>query len=189
MPEKTWIVTVFKCNAQNVKKVLVDLYDFVSDLPETENLHFIIRDRVDDEVVLSFRVLCEKENEKNIKSKISFKLNNLISKKMYVVNPGQDHPLFNYVAWAWEEIIKKRGEEKFSTFSSFLQKISEIVIEMIKQDYFSSFERTEIVHIISWMLGCTEYFKLTPKSATVGYYDRIEDKYLAYLQKNFNKKT
>ena len=81
--------------------------------------------------------------------------------------------------------MKERGIEKFETFCLFLRKMSEMVIELIKQDYFSSFERTEIAHIISWMLGCTEYFKLTPKSASVGYYDRIDDKYRAYLHKNF----
>lgn len=189
MSEKTWVVTIVKCNAQTVKKVLVDYYDFISDLPETENLHFIIRDRVDDEVVFSFRVLCTKKNEKNMISKINFKLNNLITKKNYVVDPSPDHPLFNYVAWAWEEITKKRGEAKFNIFSFLLGKMSELVIDMVKQDYFSTVERTEIAHVMSWMMGCTEYFKLTPKSATVGYYDRIEDKYQAYLQKQFNKKT
>jgi hypothetical protein len=189
MSEKTWIVTVFKCNAQKVKKILVDFYDFVCDLTETENLHFIIRDRVDDEVVFSFRVSCTKKNKKLLKSKIIFKLNNLLSKQNYVVDPSPDHPLSNYVAWKWEATTKKRGEEKFNTFCFFLQKMSAMTIEMVKQDYFSSVERTEIVHIMSWMIGCTEYFKLTPKSATVGYYDRIEDKYRAYLQKTFNKET
>ena len=185
MTEKVWLVTVFKCKADTAKDVLLNFYDFIKDLADVENLHFIIRDRLDDDVVISFRVLCEDKNKNIVKSKICFKLNNLISKEDYAIDPSQDNPLFQYGAWPWEETIKERGIEKFETFCLFLQKMSEMIIELIKQDYFSSFERTEIAHVMSWMLGCTEYFKLTTKSASVGYYDRIEDKYRAYLHKNF----
>jgi len=188
MTEKVWLVTVFKCNADTAKDVLLNFYVFIKDLAEVENLHFIIRDRLDDDVVISFRILCEDKNEHIVKSKIGYKLNNLISKEDYVIDPSQDHSLFRYAAWPWEKTIKERGIEKFNTFCLFLKKMSEMIIELIKQDYFSSFERTEMTHIISWMLGCTEYFKLTPKSASVGYFDRIDDKYRAYLTKIFNER-
>jgi hypothetical protein len=69
--QKNWIVTVVKLNAQNIKNVSIDFYDFVSDLPETENLHFIIIDRLDDEVVFSFRVLCTIKLGKSLKSLLS----------------------------------------------------------------------------------------------------------------------
>ena len=185
MTEKVWLVTVFKCKAKIAKEVLINFYDFIKDPAEVENLHFIIRDRLEDDVVFSFRILCEEKNKQIVKSKICFKLNNLISKEDYVVEPTQDHPLYTYAAWPWEETIKNRGEEKFNAFCSYLRKMSAMIIEMIKQDYFESVERTEIAHVMSWMLGCRNYFKLTPKSASVGYYDRIEDKYRSYLQKNF----
>lgn len=185
MSEESWLVTVFRCKSAVVKEVIVKFYDFVNDLPEVEALHFIIRDRLEDDVVFSFRTRCKEDNKKIAKSKIEFKLNELLDKHMYVVNPTVEDDLFKYAAWPWEDTIKERGKEKFEKFTQFLREMSKMVIAMIKQDYFSSHERTELAHVMSWMLGCTEYFILSPKSAKVGYYDRIEDKYRSYLQKDF----
>ena len=54
-----WCVAVFKCNLGSVKKVLVEVYRFVDDLKGVRSLHFLVRDRVEDEVVFSFRVMVE----------------------------------------------------------------------------------------------------------------------------------
>ena len=35
---------------------------------------------------------------------------------------------------------------------------------------------------MAWMLGCTESGVLSTKEMEIGYYDRIEDKYCAYLK-------
>jgi hypothetical protein len=185
MSEEAWLITVFKCKATKVKEVIVKFYDFVNDLSEVEDLHFIMRDRLEDDVVISFRTRCKEDEKKIVKSKIQFKLNELLSKDLYIVDPTQEDDLFKYAAWPWEDTIKKRGTEKFKKFTHFLREMSKLVIDMIKQDYFSSHERTELAHVMSWMLGCTEYFTLSKESARVGYYDRIEDRYRAYLQKEF----
>jgi hypothetical protein len=193
MKQTTWIITVFKCDAKKVQSVLIDFYDFVCDLTEVKTSHFIIRDRLENDVVFSFRVSCFKEDEKIVKSKIAFKINNLVSKENYVINPDSNDPLFRYVAWSSEEAIKLRGEEEFNKFCSFLEKMSKLVIEMVKQNYFSSDERTEIAHAMCWMLGCNECFMLSTKNskaiASLGYYDRIEDKYVEYLQRSFQQKN
>jgi hypothetical protein len=186
MPNQLWIVIVLKCKVENAKDVLVNFYDFIKDLKEVKNLHFIIRDRVDDDIVFSFRILCEEKNKQIVKSKVTFKLNNLNLQDNYVVEPSPDNPLYEYQAWPWEETIKERGRERFNIFCNLLRKMNEVVAEMAKQNYFSSAERTEMAHAMSWMLGCTEYFKLSTKCAEVGYYDRINDKYHPYLQQRFN---
>ena len=54
-----WYVAVFKCSPDYVKNILVEVYRFVDNLKGVRSLHFLIRDRVEDEVVLSFRVMVE----------------------------------------------------------------------------------------------------------------------------------
>jgi len=56
---------------------------------------------------------------------------------------------------------------------------------MIRSKYFSSEERVEMVHVMSWMLGCTEYGLRSRDHMEVGYYDRIENKYYQYLKQEF----
>ena len=185
MTDQVWLVTVLKSPAERTKEVLVSFYDFIKHLSEVKDLHFVIRDRLDDFVIISFRILCEEKDKNILRSKMNFKLGNLLTSKDFIIDPAPDHCLYQYVAWSMEEAIKIRGQEKFNIFCNILRKMSEAVIEMAKQDYFSSEERTEVAHVMSWMLGCTEYFKLTTKHAEVGYYDRIEDKEQPYLQKNF----
>ena len=46
-----WSVAVFKCAPENVRSVLLEFYGFVVDLVGVKSLHFLIRDRVKDEVV------------------------------------------------------------------------------------------------------------------------------------------
>lgn len=45
MKSDNWCVAVFKCNSEHVKGVLVDFFDFVSDLQAVESVHFLIRDQ------------------------------------------------------------------------------------------------------------------------------------------------
>jgi hypothetical protein len=58
---------------------------------------------------------------------------------------------------------------------------------MARKGYSSSTEKVEIAHVTSWMLGFTEYGKLSTAHMEVGYYDRIEDKCHKYLQQEFLK--
>ena len=59
---------------------------------------------------------------------------------------------------------------------------------MIESNYFESSERIELAHVMSWMLGCTEYGSLDTKHWELGYYDRIEGKYHCSLRKDFPQK-
>jgi hypothetical protein len=184
MSDDDWSVAVFKCTPENVRSVLLEFYGFVVDLAGVKSVHFLVRDRVGNEVVVSFRVLTEVKYKEVVQSKMNHKLGILVPDK-FAVNPDSQNPLNKYVAWGTEKRISKSGHDKFPEFCNVLCKMSGLVIEMLKKDYFGSTERVEIAHVMSWMLGCTEYGKMSPTHWEIGYYDRIEDKYYQYLKQNF----
>jgi hypothetical protein len=187
MTNNDWCVAVFKCTQENIWNILVDFYSFVKDLEEVKSLYFLIRDRVRNEIVVSFRVLATEKTREIVQSKMNYKLGILVPEK-FAVNPDTQNPLNKYVAWGTEKRISKSSLDHFPEFCNLLSKISGLVIEMLKNDYFSSAERVEIAHLMPWMLGCTEYGILSPVHMEVGYYDRIEDKYCQYLREDFPKK-
>jgi len=187
VPSEDWSVAVFKCKPTDITKIVPVFYKFVKDLAGVKSLHFIIRDRIEEKVIFSFRVLIEKETKRIIASKMTYRLGQLLPKGEFAVDPEPQHVLGKYVAWAAEERIAKTGSTKFTEFYSLLEKMSKLVIQMIRSGYFSSDERVELAHVMSWMLGCTEYGKLSTAHMEVGYYDRIEDKYHKYLQQEFLK--
>jgi len=82
-----WCVTVFKCSPESMKKVLVEFYRFADELKGVRSLHFLIRDRIEDVVVFSFRVMVEPKFKEIVKSKLSFKLGTLLSKDKYAIDP------------------------------------------------------------------------------------------------------
>ena len=187
MPSEDWSVAVFKCKPTDITKIVPVFYKFVKDLAGVKSLHFIIRDRIEEKVIFSFRVLIEKETKRIIAGKMAYRLGQLLPKGEFAVDPEPQHVLGKYVAWAAEERIAKTGSTRFTEFCSLLEKMSKLVIQMIRSGYFSSDERVELAHVMSWMLGCTEYGKLSTAHMEVGYYDRIEDKYHKYLQQEFLK--
>jgi hypothetical protein len=187
MENDGWCVAVFKCTPDNVENVLVDFYEFVRDLQGVKDLHFLIRDRVEDEVVFSFRVLVELKDREVVKSKIGYKLGNLMPEGKFAIDPSIDNPLLKYVAWNYKERVNKHGQEKFEVFCSILNQLSRIVVDMVENKNFESAERAEITHLMCWILGCTEYGMLTTGHMEVGYYDRIKDEYHPYLKQGFSK--
>ena len=187
MTEDYWSVTVFKCKSEKAKDILVDFYDFAKGIRAVKDLHFLIRDRLDDDVVFSFRVLEEKKDKEIINSKIAYKLKSLIPKDDFFIDPDSEHPLYKYHAWPWRDSIKKSGSKKFAVYCKLLSHLSKIVVDMAKKEYFSSEERVELAHVFSWMLGCTEYGQLSKDEFQIGYYDRIEHKYQTHLEYRFQK--
>ena len=184
-----WCVAVFKCSPALAKKVLVEVYRFTDDLKGVRSLHFLIRDRIDDEVVFSFRVMVEPKFKEIVKSKLSYKLGTLLSKEKYAIDPTAEHNLGQYVAWLPGKRIADFGQSKFNQFIDLLKNMSSIVVQLIESDYFASNERVELSHVVSWMLGCTEYGLLRTSGMEVGYYDRLEDKYSSYLRQDFPKSS
>jgi hypothetical protein len=156
----------------------------MKDVEEVKSLHFLIRDRVENDIVVSFRVLATEKAREIVQSKMNYKLGMLVPDK-FAVNPDSLNDLNKYVAWGNGERISKSGIDKFPEFCDFLSRMSDLVIEMLKNDYFDSAERVEIAHVMSWMLGCTEYGKMSPTHWELGYYDRVEDKYCPYLRQDF----
>ncbi len=63
--------------------------------------------------------------------------------------------------------------------------LSKLVVDMAENKYFDSSERVEITHLMSLMLGCTEYGSLSAKQMQIGYYDRISNKYQVCLKEDF----
>jgi len=183
-----WCVSVFKIKPETIRKTITELYRFTEGLDGVISLHFMIRDRLDEEVVFSFRVLSEPDKLKIVKSKIKYKLGTLLEKDVFSVDPNTDHPLAKYVAWSVEERRAKYSTNKFQKFYKTLEAISKLVIQMLENDYFEASERIELAHVTSWMLGCTEYGLLDTKHWEIGYYDRIEGKNHCYLRKDFPTK-
>jgi hypothetical protein len=181
-----WCVAVFKCSPGSLKKVLVEVYQFADGLKGVRSLHFLITDRVGDEVVLSFRILVEPKFKEIVKTNLSRKLSSLISEDKYAIDPAEGNNLKRYAA-SLPEKRPEEGQNKFNNFLDVLKKLSDIVIEMIENDYFASNERVDLTHFITWMLGCTECGLLSPSGMQVGYYDRLDDKYLPYLKYDFPK--
>jgi hypothetical protein len=182
-----WCVAVFKCSSDSVKKVLVEVYRFVDDLKGVRSLHFLVRDRVEDEVVFSFRVMVEPKFKEMVKTKLAYKLGTLLSEDKYVIDPAAGNGLEQYVAWLPGKKIVDFGQSKFNQFIDLLKNMSAIVVQMIENDYFASNERVELAHVMSWMLGCTEYGLLSTSGMEIGYYDRLDDKYCSYLRQDFPK--
>jgi hypothetical protein len=184
-----WIVAVLKCSPESVKKVLVEVYRFIDDLKGVRSLHFLIRDRVEDEIVFSFRVMVELKFKETVRSKLDYKLGTLLPKDKYTIDPDSQNSLEQYVVWLPEKRIADFGQNKFNQFIDLLKNMSAIVVQLIENDYFASNERIELAHVMSWMLGCTEYGMLRTSGMEVGYYDRLDDKYCSYLRQNFPKSS
>lgn len=187
MTSDDWCVAVFKCKSDKVEKLLIDFYSFVEDLKGVRNLHFLIRDRVEDGVVFSFRVLVEPADKEVVRSKIAYKLGSFMPKNRFAIDPSKRSSFAKYVAWSPEKRIAKFGRRKFVRFCKLLSQMSRIIVEMAKKKYFDSAERVEMAHVMAWMLGCTEYGLLSTKHMEVGYYDRVEDKSHVYLKQSFDK--
>jgi hypothetical protein len=184
-----WCVAVFKCSPNSVKKVLVEVYRFAYDLKGVRSLHFLVRDRVEAEVVFSFRVMVEPKFKEMIKTNLSCKLGTLLSEDKYAVDPATGNSLEQYVAWLPEKRIADFGSNKFNLFIDLLKNLSALVVQMIENDYFASNERVELAHVMSWMLGCTEYGLLSSSGMEIGYYDRLDNKYCSYLRQDFPKSS
>jgi hypothetical protein len=182
-----WCVAIFKCSSDSVKKVLVEFYRFADNLKGVRSLHFLIRDRVEDEVVFSFRMMVEPRFKEIIKTNLACKLGTLLSEDKYVINPIAGTSFAQYVAWLPEKRIADFGQSKFNQFIDLLKNMSALVVQLMENDYFASNERVELAHVVSWMLGCTEYGMLRTSGMEVGYYDRLEDKYCSYLRQGFPK--
>ena len=120
------------------------------------SLHFLVRDRIEDEVVFSFRVMVEPKFKEIVKSKLAYKLGTLLSEDKYVIDPAAGNRLEQYVAWLPEKRIADCGQTRFNLYVDLLKKMSDIVIDMIEKDYFGSIEGVELAYAIAWMLGCLD---------------------------------
>jgi hypothetical protein len=157
MVDSSWSIVIFCVTSDRVQGILIDMYRFVEHLVGVQSLHFIIRDRIDDGVVVSFRILLDRAMKDHVESIISQHLQHVIAENAFIINPEPDHPLHQYVAWSWKERMEKDGIKKCTDFYMFLNQFSRMIVELGEADCFSSHERVEMAHVVSGMLGCTEY--------------------------------
>ena len=97
MIDDDWWITVFKCKSDVVENTLFSFYHFAEDLKGVEDLHFIIRDRSDNEVVFSFRVFIDPNYKRTIDSKLAYKLRTLLPEDKFSINPHGNDPFAKYV--------------------------------------------------------------------------------------------
>lgn len=64
-----WSGVVLKCDTSKAKKTLVEFYRFIASLKGVQSLHFLIRDRVEDGVILCFRIMVKSDLKETIKGK------------------------------------------------------------------------------------------------------------------------
>ncbi len=185
MADDNWSIVVVSCKSEIVENSLVSFYNFVKDLEAVKDINFLIRDRLDDEVIFCFHALIDQEHQKVAESKMVYKLKTLLSEEKFSLNPQNNDPLAKYVAWSPTGRTEKYGAEKFNLFCSYLSTLSELVVDMAQNKYFDSSERVEITRLMSSMLGCTEYGSLSAKQMEIGYYDRISNKYQICLKEDF----
>jgi hypothetical protein len=57
-----------------IEKSSCRILQIANDLKGMQSLHFLVRDRVDDEVIFSFRVMVESKSKGKVKDKLSYKL-------------------------------------------------------------------------------------------------------------------
>lgn len=181
-----WCVAVFKCNPDSIKKVLVEVYRFADILKGVRSLHFLITDRIGEEIVFSFRALVEPKLKEIVEKKLALKLGTLLPADKYAVEPSAGIGLGKYIASLPE---RKIGQEHlaYDNFLDVLKKMSALVVDMVENDLFVADQRVDLTHFITWILGCTECGTLSLKGMQVGYYDRVEDKFRAYLKYDFPK--
>ena len=111
----------------------------------------------------------------------------LLSKEKYVIEPTVGNSLEQDVARLPDKRIADFGQTKFNLYIDLLKNLSVIVVQLFENDYFASHERVQLAHVMSWMLGCTEYGLLITSGMEVGYYDRLDDKYCSHLRQGFPK--
>jgi len=80
-------------------------------------------------------------------------LGTLLSEDKYVIDPAAGNFLEQYVAWLPQKRFADFGLTKFNQFIDLLKSMSAVVVQMIENDYFSSNERVELAHVISFDAG------------------------------------
>jgi hypothetical protein len=190
MVNNDWSVAVFKCKPTDVRRVLLDFHKFVKDLEGVRNLHFVVKDRLRDDVVISFRVKVDLKEKQVVRSKVKYKLGTLMPERQFAVDPDAKDPLGKYASWPNDEEISRNGLKRFNSRCDFLGKMSRLVLQMARRKYFESGDRVDMAHAVAGMLGCAEYGILSTEHWEVGYYDRIDDRYCQYLKRDFrNSRT
>ena len=165
-----WTVIVYKCPNAIVDKVLISLFGLFEKHHNIIFLpHYMIRDKLSySEVVVSVRLLRNREDEGLIRKLLSRTLQGFNLEGKYVFDPQADHELFKYHAWI------PHGETNHEwnwDQCEILNQLSLLCISLMKKDLFfysnKNCSREHSVHLMAWMLGIYEFQRL--------YFDRVVD--------------
>ena len=145
-----WTVVVFRCPRKNWTETLRNLYSELDKQGLSLMPHYTIRffDASTDSLIMSFRILRQKEDEAAITSL----LEKFLKDYEHEIDPRGSSPLSQYHEWrdtvGW---TKDRCE--------ILSKISRFVLEIIRSDTSRS-DKEEWTHLFSNMAGIVEVIKI-----------------------------
>ena len=178
-----WSVIVVKTQPVHVRRTLVHTYRFLEGLIGVDAVHFAVRDRMQDSVIISFRLRFAAATAEATKAAIHRELEDEMVVD-FAIDPPASHPFRVFAAWPWQDTLQQGGTPKCTQFIEYLSRFSRLVVDMAEHDDFASSERAEVAHVVAGMLGLTECGVLRVKDAKgvdIGYYDRIENTTHPYL--------
>lgn len=149
--ESNWTVAVFKCPRKNWTETLTKLYSELDKQGLSLTPHYTIRpfyDPFTDSLMISFRILRQKEDESAIKSLLE---NFLKDYPVHEIDPKESSPLHQYHAW----IAAEWTENECVILSS----ISRFVLGIIRSDT-SLEDKEEWIHLFSNMAGVFDLLKV-----------------------------
>lgn len=165
-----WSVAVVKCRMEDLAKIIVGLSDVLEDLKAALSYHFTLRDSTNQDIWLSFRVCRAREDADIVESTMRGKLNEMISKDRFEVPPTskkfEDRIKFSPFTESRERVANYWGtEDNWKTFCEFLNRLSIIVVDMVRKNQYDANKRVDIGHLLMNMLGIahskTLYDRLT----------------------------
>ena len=103
-----------------------------------KSVHFLVRDRMDDETPFSFKGMVDPQQKRLIKRKMTYELGTYFQGDRFAIDPASDSPLHGYAAWDLEKRIVAQGLKKVEVFTDFLCAISRLLVEKVEKEYFAS---------------------------------------------------
>jgi hypothetical protein len=164
-----WSVFFFECPANSINEVLVDLFRYIRKIKEARIPHFMIREfAITQHFGISLRVLRSQDNADIVEGKLTefFEQQGL----RYQSNPED-----NRHAWIRKGGTNARWNRKRC---EALHQLSNLVVFLAKNDFFSANDRCHMAHYTINMLGLQE--ATVPNSNQVSLLDIISGQALSF---------
>ncbi len=156
-----WTVVVFKCPRENWTVTLCNLFSELEKQKESLIPHYTIRsfDKKSNSLIISFRILRNKEDEEIIKSLIDI----VMKGYSYSIDPKEGDFFFTFHAWI---VHGNKADHWTEERCQILSKLSRFVLEIINSNS-NLKDRIEWTHLFSNMIEINEYEKIVYSSETL----------------------